>query len=108
MRNDIQSTEFVRIISNIIDILKDTAHSAQTDFLVRLIDSFERRNFEKFIEDINGAELWGGSGSVWDVEMPDSMSRDRLDRSLIDLLKQMSNGNILGKRAKSVYKLLVK
>jgi hypothetical protein len=108
MKNNIRSTEFVRIISSIVDVLKDTAHSQQTDFLVHLIDSWERGDFEKSIEDINGAELWGGSGSIWDIEMPDSVSQDRLNRSLTDLLKQMSNENILGKRAKSVYKLLVK
>lgn len=108
MKKIIQSIEFVRIISEIIEVLKYTAHPKQIDFLVRLNDSFERGDFTKSIEDINGVELWGGAGAIWEIEMPDSTGRKKLDGSLISLLKQMKKENILGKRARSIYRMLVK
>ncbi|MCZ8023215.1 MAG: hypothetical protein O9294_15735 [Cytophagales bacterium] len=103
-----QSIKFIEIISNIINVLKDESYLSQTDFLVHLIDSINRENFEKFIQDINSEILWGGSGAIWEIEMRDSKKQDILMRNLADLIRQMKNLNMLGKRAKSVYKLIVK
>jgi hypothetical protein len=96
-------SQTISFIGEIRDVVASTSYFEHARFLTNLIDVFESNDSALYIEKLNGVEMWGGAGAIWELELDDSDKQARLDRLIFDLLSKMDSEKILGKRAKSVY-----
>lgn len=60
------------------EILEKSGHGGQANWLIRILDSANDRNVERFKNLILSNELLGGSGSVIDVWVKDEQQMSRL------------------------------
>lgn len=99
-------------IQNLIKFLNGIdsgSYFEQMNYLQGLIELIESKKTSLFIEQINSAELWGGSGSVWESEYGmTAEQRNRLNDILLQLLISMKEEKIIRQRARKILKLLEK
>lgn len=77
-------------------------------FLFNDLTDLLASNQDKFVEKINSVEFWGGSGAVWEIEITDPEKASRFNNLILLLLNEMKAQDILGKRASSVRKVLLR
>jgi hypothetical protein len=107
MKENIKSIENLNsVLVKLLNILNKLHYSDQAGFIIQLLDNLDLDDKKDFIKKINDVELWGGSGSIWELEIPDSFEARNFSQILIQLLNEMQNEGILSKRAESIQKLL--
>ena len=98
--------ESIRDIIRFLEGLDSGAYFVHLKYLNDLLD-FTDDEQKICLEKINSAELWGGSGALWESEYAmNGLKRKDFERLLLNLLEEMKKEKILGKGAKSVYKIL--
>jgi hypothetical protein len=104
-----------KVKSTVQDLIKflgtidSGSYFEQMNYLQRLVDLIERKETFLFTQLINSAELWGGSGSVWESAYGmTTEQKNRFDHILFQLLLSMEEENIIQQRAKKILKLLDK
>lgn len=100
--------DFFSILMTLFDHLKKNGHNSQADFIEELIQLLNQENFSLFIQSLNGVNMWGGAGAVWEVYIEDKESSKEFEKSVIKLINIMEQTKILGKGIKPIRKLFEK
>lgn len=104
IRDNAYNRALVHTLTHICNILHDAGYSEHETFIAGLIESIEDE--ENLREKLNGVELWGGAGAVWEIELENPSLQKALRVALVQLLKEMKEEKLLDKRAASVYRLI--
>lgn len=96
------------ILGFIFDILSrnhltDQAHVVYT--LIQLLDASQLKEFATLA---NAVDMWGGSGSVWEVNINDSNSSKEFELLIINLVDLMEECGIMDRSAKQIRKIFYK
>jgi hypothetical protein len=94
------SDENVSKLSNITDALSDTlikiGFGHMVDHLSQIRIAAERHNTDIFSKHVVSNELFGGTGSMWEIWIEDKMLRDKFEKhfcEFVDLIKKMGIRN---------------
>ena len=99
---------FLLILNNIIKILNNAEHNAQSGFINKLINLVIQKETSLFIELVNGIEMWGGAGAVWEVYIDNKEDAKSFKKEILNLINLMDDTNILGKGIKPIRRLFEK
>ena len=100
-----ERSELLIILNKILEILKLSNVEFQTYTLENLIQLLYQKDDQQFIKGINGIEMWGGSGAVWEIYIEDEIYYRKFQIEIINLINLMEDINILGKGVKPIRKL---
>ncbi|MCR9013810.1 hypothetical protein [Aquiflexum gelatinilyticum] len=78
---------FTALLTEIHEILRDSAYSAQANWIMQILSSIQNEDKEGFKQKVISADLLGGSGSVIDVWIEDENKMERLDYLMNDFLE---------------------
>lgn len=78
---------FTALLTEIHEILRDSAYSAQANWIMQILSSIQNEDKEGFKQKVISAELLGGSGSVVDVWIEDEKKMKRLDYLMNNFLE---------------------
>jgi len=95
---------YLKILNNIYLILLRT-NPPQSEVLKKLTDLITRKDFVKFNEYLNGKDMWGGSGAVWEVHIENKNEENEFEKEMILLINLMEKTNYLGKGIKPIKKI---
>ncbi|WP_299487713.1 hypothetical protein [uncultured Allomuricauda sp.] len=70
--------QFTILLTEIHEILRDSAYSAQANWMMQILSTVYKEDQEGFKSKVISAELLGGAGSVVDIYLNDEKSRNRL------------------------------
>lgn len=96
---------FLSILSVIFQILNKTSNNAQAEFIQKLIELIDQHNISLFIKLINGVDLWGGAGAVWEVHIENKSVAKVFENEMLKLINLMEQTKILGKGIKPIRKI---
>jgi hypothetical protein len=100
--------DFFSVLTTLFQLLKKNGHNSQADFIKELIQLINKENFNSFIKSLNGVNMWGGAGAVWEVYIEDKESSKEFEKSVIKLINIMEETKILGKGIKPIRKIFEK
>lgn|SRR5690554_995454 len=78
---------FTTLLTEIYEILRDSAYSAQANWIMQILSTIQNEDKEEFKQKVISAELLGGAGSVVDVWIEDEKKMKRLDSLMNDFLE---------------------
>ena len=81
--------DFHEILVKLETILRNETYYAHADFIIELDKNLLEKNFERFFEQINTVEMWGGSGAVWEVYIKDSKTKTEFNKQMLALINLM-------------------
>lgn len=96
---------FLVILSKLIQILRKENLTAQTQVVKALVDLLSQRKDEEFVKLLNGLDMWGGSGAVWEVHIEDNHCARKFETEMIKLIDLMGKTKVLGKGIKPIRKI---
>lgn len=96
---------FLIILTKLIRILSKEDLIAQAQVIKTLVDLLSKRKDEQFVKLLNGIDMWGGSGAVWEVHIEDGRSAREFEIEMIKLIDLMEETNVLGKGIKPIRKI---
>lgn len=86
-------------------ILNSSRNYAQASFIQKLMDLFSSDDIFNFIKLLNGVEMWGGSGPVWEVYIEDKIQAEEFETSILSLIRLMEKTKIMGGRITPIKKI---
>lgn len=93
---------FLLVLTAIMEILKHSANNAQSDFVYKLIDLLNQNNISLFVKILNGVDMWGGAGAVWEVYIEDKKTSTKFEKEMLSLINLMEKTKIIGKGIKPI------
>lgn len=96
------------ILGFIFDILSRNHLTAQAHVVYTLIQLLEDSKLKEFVTLANAVDMWGGSGSVWEVNINDSNSLREFELLIINFVDLMEECGIMGRSAKQIRKIFYK
>jgi hypothetical protein len=96
-------------INSFLNEVDSIAYAEQIKYLDEILQLLNNEKYDLAIVRLNSAELWGGSGSIWESEYGMTIEqKDLFDNIMLKLLETMKEDNIIKKRASSVFNILSK
>jgi len=96
---------FLSILRIIFQLLNKASHNAQAEFIQKLIELIDQQNISLFIKLINGVDIWGGAGAVWEVHIENKSDAKVFENEMLKLINLMEQTKILGKGIKPIRKI---
>ena len=96
---------FLVILTKLTKILSQANLTVQTQVIKDLIDLLNQQKDDEFVKLLNGIDMWGGSGAVWEVHFEDNHSTQEFEKEMIKLINLMEKNNMLGRGIKPIQKL---
>ena len=96
---------FLIVLKNILNILNDAGQNVQSGFINKLINLANQKETSLFVKLINGIEMWGGAGAVWEVYIDNKEDAKSFEKEMLNLINLMDNTNILGKGIKPIRRI---
>ena len=96
---------FLAILIALIELLKNSGNNAQAEFIQKLIALINQNNFGQFVKLINGVDMWGGAGAVWEVYIEDQNKRKEFENEMLRLISLMERTKIIGIGIKPIKKI---
>lgn len=96
---------FLVILTKLIQILSKSNLTAQAQVVKTLIDLLIQQKDDEFVKLLNGIDMWGGSGAVWEVHIEDKHSAREFEIEMVKLIDLMEKTNVLGKGIKPIRKI---
>lgn len=96
---------FLVILINLMQILSKANLTAQTQVVKTLVNLLNQQKYDEFVKLLNGIDMWGGSGAVWEVYIEDNDSAREFETEMIKLIDLMEQTNVLGKWIKPIRKI---
>jgi len=96
---------FLSILGVLSQLLNQTSNNAQAEFIRKLIELIEQQNISLFIKMINGVDMWGGAGAVWEVYIANKSDAEVFENEILKLINLMEQTKILGKGIKPIRKI---
>ncbi len=106
--NDVLRNDFSNCLSNIYSILRDEGYNQQAKYIQNAIYPLTQKDDALFKKRINSSELWGGSGSTWEVDIRDRHKDYAFKKEIVELIRLMEESGILRKGIKSIRKAFEK
>ena len=78
---------FTTLLTEIYEILRDSAYSAQANWIMQILSAVQQEDHGKFKNKVISAGLLGGAGSINDVWIEDEKKMTRLDSLMNDFLE---------------------
>jgi len=98
-------SKYLDTLKNIEIILRKGELFGQANFVENLIQNLIVENYQIFINDINGVNMWGGSGAVWEVYFENRNLQQKFNFEMLELINLMEKTKILGSGIKPLKKL---
>lgn len=95
---------FLVILTELIQILSKADLSTQAQVVQTLVNLLNQRRYEQFVKLLNGIDMWGGSGAVWEVHIENSSNAREFETEMIKLIDFMEEIKVLGKGIKPIRK----
>ena len=99
---------YLIILNKLMQIIGRANLTAQIQVVQALKDLLSQQKDEEFVKQLNGKDMWGGSGAVWEVHIEDNHSAREFEREMIKLIDLMEKTNVLGKGMKPIRKIFRK
>jgi hypothetical protein len=96
---------FLLVLTALMELLKSSGNNSQSNFIYKLIDSLIQNNLNDFVKIINGVDMWGGAGAVWEVYIEDKKVATQFEKEMLSLINLMENTGIIGKGIKPIKKI---
>jgi hypothetical protein len=96
---------FLLVLTALMELLKSLENNAQSNFIYKLIDSLNQNNLSHFVKLINGVDMWGGAGAVWEVYIEDKKVATEFEKEMLNLINLMERTGIIGKGIKPIKKI---
>lgn len=93
--------QFTTLLTEILEILRDSAYSAQANWIIQILSTVYKEDQEEFKSKVISAELLGGAGSVVDVYLEDKKSRNRLGYLMNTFLRLVIKSGLNHRAVKS-------
>lgn len=99
--NEKNKERFTTLLTEIYEILRDSAYSAQANWVMQILSTVQKEDKEMFKEKVISAELLGGAGSVVDVWIEDEEKMKRLDSLMNSFLELIIESGLNHRAVKS-------
>jgi hypothetical protein len=93
--------DYVNVLTYLSNILNKSKNHGQAEVTDKLIELLKQEKFDDFIKLINGVDMWGGSGAVWEVGIGNHIYMRDFQKTIISLIDLMEKTEILGSGIKS-------
>lgn len=100
-----ERTNFIFVLTELMEILIISKNEPQSIVIKNLIEVYTKNNFSQFVKLINGVEMWGGSGAVWEVYIQDKLKATEFEVGMLALIELMEKTKIIGKGIKPIKKI---
>jgi len=97
--------EYVSILNSINQYLVMSDNMAQSKFIERLLNLLKEKHVDEFIKLINGIDMWGGAGAVWEVYIENKEEQKKFEKQMLSLIELMKKTDIMGSGIKSIEKI---
>ena len=98
---------YLDILHEIRQNLNDAGLLVHANIVGNLILLLEQNKIPQFIKLLNGVDMWGGSGAVWEVYIENKVLASKFERSIIKLVDLMNNTNMSSCPVNSIRKLFL-
>jgi len=95
-------------LKEIVKILREYSHSGQADYMDRLLETLENDDYSNFKELSKKVDIWGGSGAVWEVWIPDNDKEIEFQKLIISFAKLLLKNGITNHGITSIKSLFEK
>jgi hypothetical protein len=96
--------EFISTLTKLSQILEKADCKGQAEIASTIVDLLQNENFNEFLRLINGVDMWGGSGAVWEVYIEDPKDARDFETAIVRLIDIMEASGILGRGIKPIRK----
>ncbi|NQZ75251.1 MAG: hypothetical protein HRT61_03940 [Ekhidna sp.] len=97
---------FLVVLSKLRELLNKANLTAQAQVIETLVSLLELQRINEFLKLLNGLDMWGGSGAVWEVYIEDVTLAQEFEIEIIKLIDLMEKTNVLAKGIKPIRKVL--
>ena len=94
------------VLSKLRELLNKANLTAQAQVIETLVSLLELQRINEFLKLLNGLDMWGGSGAVWEVYIEDVTLAQEFEIEIIKLIDLMEKTNVLAKGIKPIRKVL--
>jgi hypothetical protein len=96
---------FLSILLALIKLLKESGNDAQSEFVNSLVELINDSNYNQFAKQVNGVNIWGGAGAVWEVYIDDKNKAKEFEKEMLKLIILLEKTKIIGKGIKPIKKI---
>lgn len=96
---------FLLVLTALMQLLKGSGNIAQSDFIYKLIELLNQNNLNHFVNLINGVDMWGGAGAVWEIYIEDKNEAKEFEKEMLRLINLMQKTEIIGKGITTIKKI---
>jgi len=64
-----------------------------------------QQNISLFVKLINGIDMWGGAGAVWEVHIENKVDAKTFENEMLRLINLMEKTKVLGKGIKPIRRI---
>ena len=100
--------DYLSILNKISQYLLQSNNVAQGKFVATLMDLLRNKDVVQFVKLINGVDMWGGAGAVWEAYIENEEKQRKFEKEMLLLIELMKRTNIMGSGAKSIEKIFKK
>ncbi|OSZ80489.1 hypothetical protein CAP36_04350 [Chitinophagaceae bacterium IBVUCB2] len=100
--------DYVNVLTSLSNILNKSQNHRLAEVTDELIELLKQEKFDEFIKLINGVDMWGGPGAVWEVYIANCFEEKEFQRTIISLIDLMERAKILGSGIKPIRRLFRK
>ena len=101
--------ELISTMTRIVEILRDNGFSAQADAVRRPLQYLYSDDIDKFLFGLNTVDIWGGSGSAWEViPFQSEQVEKEFQSAFVKLIDLMEESGIENKKARSIKRYFLK
>ena len=101
-----EKLEYRNILNVIGEILLRLNFLGQYQVISDLLNLLDKNEDMIFIKELNGVNMWGGAGAVWEVGIQEKKDEITFINKLIELIDFMETTNVLGRGIKSIKRIL--
>jgi hypothetical protein len=103
--DDTSWNKYQTVISEIITCLDKNGSTAQAEVMREVLASVISRSEEKFLKKLYTADLWGGSGAVWEIGFQAKDEEEKFQRHIIEFCKLLEVDRISKYSIRGIRKL---
>lgn len=93
---------FLLVLTALMELLKSSGSNAQSNFIYKLIELLNQNNLSHFVKLINGVDMWGGAGAVWEIYIEDKNDAKEFEKKMLSLINLMEKTEIIGRGIKPI------
>lgn len=106
------SNEDVKSYLCIFHELKQYLQRAKCDAQIKAIQNLEellqKQDYALFVKALNGVDIWGGAGAVWEVYIENKNDERNFEMGMVNLIDLMEKTNVMGGGISPIRKIFKK